>query len=493
MKITVRNLGAIKEAEFDLKPLTILIGPNNAGKTWLAYAIAAIFGPFGFKKYFDTYLEENLEEYPLLDQAIEELAAGTKTIATINLIQFVDAYGEKYFNRVAQMMKYWLRDFIRSQFASFAEAELSVHLEENKAKLLSQMKNYSFRIPAPTSADNDQQRASSRILKMRGSANLRIYTYAESVTADEVIEEKIVEPVPLDEIKEIVALSIFPTLHRSLYPHVRVFPTERTTFIAFPFPSKEETAKKQLDKEAQTLHENSLQEHPSRQVIGPVGSFLAMIEAIYKLDPADLAQRNEAAHKNLKIKEYVRLADLLEAEILGGKADLSPVGSGLFREVLFHPSSDKKLEISITSSMVKELAPLVLYLRYLARPGELLIIDEPEMNLHPEAQVKIIEFLAMLVNAGLHVLVTTHSPYMVDHLLNLRKASEHEDQEAIRDRFFLRNKDAFISQQKSVVYLVDQGKIKNLLDEEQEDSEEEQDEDTFGKISDRISEIYFSL
>lgn len=34
--------------------------------------------------------------------------------------------------------------------------------------------------------------------------------------------------------------------------------------------------------------------------------------------------------------------------------------------------------------MVKELSPLVLYLRYLARAGELLIIDEPEMNLHPE-------------------------------------------------------------------------------------------------------------
>jgi len=58
--------------------------------------------------------------------------------------------------------------------------------------------------------------------------------------------------------------------------------------------------------------------------------------------------------------------------------------------------------------MIKELAPLVFYLRYLAEPGELLIIDEPEMNLHPAAQTQIIEFLAMLVNAELHVLITTH-------------------------------------------------------------------------------------
>ena len=43
MKITVRNLGVIKEAEVDLKPLTIFIGPNNSGKTWLAYTLANIF------------------------------------------------------------------------------------------------------------------------------------------------------------------------------------------------------------------------------------------------------------------------------------------------------------------------------------------------------------------------------------------------------------------------------------------------------------------
>jgi predicted ATPase len=39
MKVTVRNLGVIKEAEVDLKPLTIFVGPNNAGKTWLAYTL----------------------------------------------------------------------------------------------------------------------------------------------------------------------------------------------------------------------------------------------------------------------------------------------------------------------------------------------------------------------------------------------------------------------------------------------------------------------
>jgi len=63
--------------------------------------------------------------------------------------------------------------------------------------------------------------------------------------------------------------------------------------------------------------------------------------------------------------------------------------------------------------MVKELAPLVLYLHYLVAPNDWIIIDEPEMNLHPTVQIEFIEFLAMLVNAGLQVLITTQSPYIL--------------------------------------------------------------------------------
>jgi predicted ATPase len=138
--------------------------------------------------------------------------------------------------------------------------------------------------------------------------------------------------------------------------------------------------------------------------------------------------------------------------------------------------------------MVKELSPLVLYLRYLAQPGEWLIIDEPEMNLHPKAQVQLTEFLAMLVQAGLHVLITTHSPYMVDHLANLMKAAEHEDKERIREKFYLQRTEAFIPREQVSVYLFGDGTAKNILDEEGEINW-----GTFSDISDQITQLYFEL
>ncbi len=44
MKVTIKNLGAVREAEIELKPLTVFVGPNNTGKTWTAYIVSAIFG-----------------------------------------------------------------------------------------------------------------------------------------------------------------------------------------------------------------------------------------------------------------------------------------------------------------------------------------------------------------------------------------------------------------------------------------------------------------
>jgi ABC-type multidrug transport system ATPase subunit len=46
----------------------------------------------------------------------------------------------------------------------------------------------------------------------------------------------------------------------------------------------------------------------------------------------------------------------------------------------------------------------------------MLMIDEPELNLHPEKQLQIARLLARLVNAGIKVFLTTHSVLLIQEL-----------------------------------------------------------------------------
>jgi len=46
----------------------------------------------------------------------------------------------------------------------------------------------------------------------------------------------------------------------------------------------------------------------------------------------------------------------------------------------------------------------------------IIIIDEPEVHLHPQWQLKYAELIVLLVKNNINILVTTHSPYMIEAL-----------------------------------------------------------------------------
>jgi len=52
----------------------------------------------------------------------------------------------------------------------------------------------------------------------------------------------------------------------------------------------------------------------------------------------------------------------------------------------------------------------------LTPPGALVILEQPEIHLHPKVQARLIDFYFGLARAGRRVLVETHSSHMVDHL-----------------------------------------------------------------------------
>ena len=53
MKLTVDNLGKIVQSEIELNNLTILVGDNNSGKTYITYSI------YGMLKNWTDFINYN--------------------------------------------------------------------------------------------------------------------------------------------------------------------------------------------------------------------------------------------------------------------------------------------------------------------------------------------------------------------------------------------------------------------------------------------------
>ena len=88
----------------------------------------------------------------------------------------------------------------------------------------------------------------------------------------------------------------------------------------------------------------------------------------------------------------------------------------------------QRFTMNEASSCIRALLDIGFYLRCRASPGDLFIIDEPELNLHPKNQRAFARLVARMVNAGIKVFITTHSDYLIKEintLIMLNQRTEH--------------------------------------------------------------------
>lgn len=150
---------------------------------------------------------------------------------------------------------------------------------------------------------------------------------------------------------------------------------------------------------------------------GIIADFLEKL--ITMNDP--LPQRRNTGRR----KDILKICEEIEKDILEGSIKTEPSEITNYPQFNYSPSGrPETLPLKNASSMVSELAPVLLYLRYQVNPGDVLIIEEPESHLHPSMQVQLTRQLAAMVNAGIRIIVTTHSEWVLEELANLVRLSD---------------------------------------------------------------------
>ena len=90
--------------------------------------------------------------------------------------------------------------------------------------------------------------------------------------------------------------------------------------------------------------------------------------------------------------------------------------------------------------------------------GDVLIIENPEIHLHPSAQTEFVHFLTHLAKCDIQVIVETHS----DHIFNGVRTSVHKDyidKEDVSIYFFQKKKNG--CSEPILIELDDDGKVLN--------------------------------
>lgn len=129
-----------------------------------------------------------------------------------------------------------------------------------------------------------------------------------------------------------------------------------------------------------------------------------------------------------KDSNYGYLADRIEKDILKGHLELNKED-----EVWYSSNIMKnKIPLSLSSSGVRTICSIVLFLRHTAMDCNMIIIDEPEINLHPKNQILLARVFSMIVNAGIKLVINTHSDYIVREINNMIMLSSIKDDEKIK-------------------------------------------------------------
>ena len=402
IEISVRNFGPIAEADLDLRPLTVFVGPSNTGKTYLSVLIYALH------RVFEDFSEfPSLHILPLLAHGLnydssadeEDLSEVFKKLSGKQRPKYSDLPKE-----VRDQIQYILKNL--DIYGNDLEKEL---------KRCFDLASVSGLMRSPGN-QNDE----TIVSLVASDVNQDLWHFkAEAFEAGVVAEGEINE-------KAVISPQD-PSSYEVKIDHKGTFALTFESHGSIGKPYYLLAARSGIMQSHRVIA-SSLVARSTRAGLEPFPEVPTLSGVV-----ADFMQQIILYGERKRPDDGMnRIADALESDVLEGQIIMKPSPTG-YPEFLYHPRDmDNDIRLTRSSSMVSELAPLVLFIRGLVRPGDTLIIEEPEAHLHPAAQTEMAAALARLVRAGVRVLVTTHSDFMLQEIGNLMRVGILKEKDALK-------------------------------------------------------------
>ena len=436
LELEVKDFGPISEARIDLRPLTVFVGPSNTGKSYLAtliYALHSTYGRWfgydslvGFGPLPDKNKISKKEFHAFVDVAqsiVENKTSGKEGQYNIVLPQpvvralssTIDALG--FNSEIRRCFGISEMDtLIRKKGADTARVLLRRRISDVKSithTIFLGAENLSkIEVPndTPVQINVGLVRDDSRILHdLERTTNL----LNSGLKASNLRIIYFVHELLMETFREALIPSIFAPLTKSAW----YLPAGRTGIMQAH----------SVVVSALIANASSIGIRPSVRTPLFSGVLADFLEKLIELDRT--GSRNRAADYDL--------GAAIERTILEGSVRLNQSSEIEYPKLAYRPHGwESDLDLSNTSSMVSELAPIVLYLRHVVQPGNVLVVEEPESHLHPAMQVELIRQLAVLVDVGIRIIITTHSEWLIEELQNIVNRSlipkdDHGDRVAL--------------------------------------------------------------
>jgi len=397
MKFKFEQLGPLHQAEVELADLTIICGENNTGKTYVTNSLYALMVAWQQLLAWDLSEEDMLKLH-------------NEGFISINLQK--------------EIVENW--DTILQQTMT----RLAKNLHEFLATPPERFNDTKFSLTAPITSDWINKGIDDGLNSSKGKRLVSIKKQPEQTVVEIAI---VVEPgddlPPVHSLASFIRQQILEIVLGNTFPDVFITSAERTGSAIF---------RGELNFSKNKLVNVLTEMDNDKKSVVNFSTLLRLMKGSYALSVEHNVEFISIEIPNLEqrgISEIMKNNPTLSKafkEMAGGSYKATKEGA-----IYFTPKGTTlKLGLGEASSAVRSLMVLWFWLHHEAKTGDMLMIDEPELNLHPANQRRLARFLAALVNAGIKIFLTTHSDYIIREFNTLiMLSSDKPHLLAVREKF----------------------------------------------------------